>query len=851
MAKTNNNKTTVGEYLQSLRNLVSDSVNKATSNALESSQKAATAQILEILATRNALSKDKNRPAEIDTKMLRNVKSLETLVKQLLSGKNLSEKQQEKLDNVSKVFYDALKGYEINSEKLIKEFSKVVTDDLPESINKRITNDIETLKKREKEGKITAIKDEDEVKYRTSSFKILKNVANDLAKGNKLSAMFRSNFSSMFEVFAYNGKNLLNAILDKLPDKKTLTTDLLKLGLIFAGTGLFGKLLSGTGDFLKNVTKMILYFPKQMATFGNHLTKFGWNIIKWLVKGLVLNQAGPLGTLLFPLVDSVFKNIENFVSKLTDKIPNVFKNIFKKISNFIKPVLDWVINAGIKIGKFLSFLKPLGQLLKPILNLTGKLINPVLKLGGKLGLASTGIGTIISVVWDIVDFIKGFASTDGNFFEKLWGGFKETFIGSLVSMALNIGKWVDEKLLSGFFTKKFEAVKTQINTAWNTVTSVFGTIKDKLANAVSQFFINLGSLIELKIKDLWNNVKNWFKKLIPGFNESESVLLNPLSDEKHPLLTKITEIFDDILNKRKSEKGAGSGTVISGGSTSSAPSGSSFGEKLARIANKRKVGTGFRASRGKCGLYVGNALAEAVTGNASRTVFRGNGKDWASGLNSSIGKKYFTFAGMRGNGQLSGLPAGSILSWPASKGHPYGHVEIADGHNNLISDFSRPASSILYKNMQKGLKAYTFIPKGVDLGPDIPDEVAASPEFDTSLASTGTTSSNNSNYLNALAALAKASSSEDLSATSRMAQGVSVTAQDGLSVSNKTFGQILSESATGVMHKGLSTMSNKMAQANSLLPKLIPPVYNSDQPGVRRTEIDDTDIQLLQSIFLS
>ena len=272
--KNTSNRITVGEYLQNLRNLVTNSVNKATSKALESSQKAATAQILEILATRNALSRDKNRPAEIDTNMLKNVKSLEKLADKLLSGENLSSAQQKKLDEVSKVFYEALKGYEINSEKLIKEFNKIVKDDMPEAINKRIQNDIESLKKREKEGKITAVKDEDEVKYRTSSFKILKNVALDLAKGNKLTALFRSNFSSMFEMFAYNGKNLLNAILDKLPDKKTLTTDLLKLGLIFAGTGLFGKLLSGTSGFLKDVAKMTLYFPKQMASLSKYVMCF-------------------------------------------------------------------------------------------------------------------------------------------------------------------------------------------------------------------------------------------------------------------------------------------------------------------------------------------------------------------------------------------------------------------------------------------------------------------------------------------------------------------------------------------------------------------------------------------------
>ena len=166
-----------------------------------------------------------------------------------------------------------------------------------------------------------------------------------------------------------------------------------------------------------------------------------------------------------------------------------------------------------------------------------------------------------------------------------------------------------------------------------------------------------------------------------------------------------------------------------------------FGPELAKAAKNRMKRWGWddNAGLGHCGKAVGDAVS-AIFGNAIGNRLRGHGADWAETLSSTVGKSYFDYKGQEHNlKNLTSLPAGSILSWPRTKKHKFGHVEIADGNGNFISDFGRQWNNGLNMS-ESNFRPHIFTPKDTQLAWHV-DQGTSSPITSTdTLASSSTES---------------------------------------------------------------------------------------------------------------
>lgn len=170
--------------------------------------------------------------------------------------------------------------------------------------------------------------------------------------------------------------------------------------------------------------------------------------------------------------------------------------------------------------------------------------------------------------------------------------------------------------------------------------------------------------------------------------------------------------FKWFWQKDKNQNGSGDtsygpqlGAGDSGGS-------STFADNLANAAIRR--GGGRTSSTGVCALAVGDAFS-SVVGEKEASKFRGNAWTWINSL-STKGSKWFKKAGIAGSDkELRSIPKGSIAVWNKQPLHPYGHIEIADGRGNLISDFKRPANLGLYRRNPAGIKPVIFTPKDVKM----------------------------------------------------------------------------------------------------------------------------------------
>lgn len=99
---------------------------------------------------------------------------------------------------------------------------------------------------------------------------------------------------------------------------------------------------------------------------------------------------------------------------------------------------------GAVVGRIGAFLGPVMNALKPVLGLVGR-------LGGFLKFIPV-IGQVLMLLMAAFDgikgFIKGFSETDGNFMEKLWGGFKGAVTG-IVKGLLSPFVWLGKLIWKG------------------------------------------------------------------------------------------------------------------------------------------------------------------------------------------------------------------------------------------------------------------------------------------------------------------------------------------------------------------------------------------------------------------
>ena len=160
------------------------------------------------------------------------------------------------------------------------------------------------------------------------------------------------------------------------------------------------------------------------------------------------------------------------------------------------------------------------------------------------------------------------------------------------------------------------------------------------------------------------------------------------------------------------EKGAGDSPIPASMQKGAGDTGPKvdFAESLGNAAIRR--GGNRTTSSGVCALAVGDAFS-SVVGEKEASKFRGNAWTWINSLKTK-GAKWFNYAGIAGSDkELRSIPKGSIAVWNKQPAHPYGHIEIADGRGNLISDFKRPANLGLYRRNPAGIKPVIFTPKSV------------------------------------------------------------------------------------------------------------------------------------------
>lgn len=167
---------------------------------------------------------------------------------------------------------------------------------------------------------------------------------------------------------------------------------------------------------------------------------------------------------------SFFKFFKSITS-IFGKIVAVFTDISKiteplsKGWNWIKSSFSKITGIFSKIGSFFSkiggFFSKLGAISK-----ISAFIKPALAFTKAIPI----VGWVITGITAVFDFFKGFFTTEGDFFDKLIGGFKGLFDGIgevMTKLPLNILEWItnkvagifDIKMPEGWSDKTYEFIK--------------------------------------------------------------------------------------------------------------------------------------------------------------------------------------------------------------------------------------------------------------------------------------------------------------------------------------------------------------------------------------------------------
>ena len=313
--------------------------------------------------------------------------------------------------------------------------------------------------------------------------------------------------------------------------------------------------------------------------------------------------------------------------------------------------------------------------------------------------------------------------------------------------------------------------------------------------------------------------------------------------------------LDAYNTYRDYKKGKGAGDGRGGGAIgswtenpSSNGTGSTLGQRLANAASS--IGGGRTKSTHWCGRAVGEAVKEADP-NILKQLGTGHAYQWIDKLKGK-GSKWFNYGGSAL--KLSSLPAGSITVWDRTWDHPYGHIEIADGKGNLISDFIRKANGSPWKSQPKALPEI-FIPKDM---PYSKLDVANSSGSKEDTSSPGDTASSIGGIMgNEISGLSTALSNY-------LSSGTQVNYSPGSMKSTKSspgtakISRTPSESKIPPLPKILTAPkydpskdpTNATHKPPANMPIIAPvPMVSQKQPDVMDTEIRDTDLALLNSLL--
>jgi hypothetical protein len=269
------------------------------------------------------------------------------------------------------------------------------------------------------------------------------------------------------------------------------------------------KLLQGMFDFQKKQAKLDKQVPlKKKKEGGLSLLSILGFALAGLAAGIGAWVSAKLKALellmKFPALKKAMLGVKKF---FIDKI-----QLFKKIPG---------------VSKFMEFLSKFGKRF-------GKL-SKAFKFGFKV------LGWPLTILLGVIDFIKGFTSTEGDLFDKIKGGLIEAVTGFIELPVKFIG-WIIEKVLGlfgvevdGLGDKMMEKIRGFLDFLLD-----FNPFKP-MWDFIDGFFSTEGTFLE--------KIKGGFNKMLDGFTDVYETWIKPIVDTVFPKVKNFfVSLFEGVTN---------------------------------------------------------------------------------------------------------------------------------------------------------------------------------------------------------------------------------------------------------------------------------------------------------------
>jgi len=319
----------------------------------------------------------------------------------------------------------ALRTATVNLAKVLENFSETI---VPEVKKEEVRKE-----KREEEAQEKMVSS-----WKTGTIKVFKWMGSLSKRFWQSDAMghLKRGFSGFFSKISSTMAEILGPLHEFMVMAKDMVTGVVKyvgamakplLGLIGKGKDPVVKAAQKTQDILSKMLKFMKGEEKR-AAITRLKERLGLKMPKtkgdWLKLLLVM-----VGGALFALgaaIGGVAKAIVlpfQVLFKVLTKIPFVGKYI-AKLAKIFGPISKWLGQAASKAG------------------LLGKFVKGILR-GFKF------LGWPLMIILGLIDFIKGFVSTEGDLFAKIMGGLKSAWLG-FFELPIKLIGWMADKVLGWF-----------------------------------------------------------------------------------------------------------------------------------------------------------------------------------------------------------------------------------------------------------------------------------------------------------------------------------------------------------------------------------------------------------------
>lgn len=704
----------VKEYMESMES-VSSSINPQKSKVkMDIQQQALLANLIDAIGyaksmdfKKKALNNAAPNTNETGQQVLDTIKAQEDLIDQLAEGQELSKEQSQKLIDAIDKFYEFAGTAEINYKKFAEYLEKTAIErqNLPEAVQTRLINDSRDAHMIGKEQQDSA----------NNPIMILKRIKNILEDSFEMSKQFGKKLFVTLDDFKEGLLGAFDGLKEAFEDNGFLS----QLADVISSIGMAWMIFSrqfAKGDFKwGQLFKQFKNIQTAFKTFGQ-LSKMGVKVkgpikaIKDLVTGAKLIGKGLAD------IPKAFKGLKSFgaIGKTLGR--GVTKGLGKGVAKKI-PVVGSIISIWMMIERWKK----------------GDYLGAFLELGSGIAAVFPGIGTLISIGIDLINLGRdtGAFAKAGNFMmaqgKKVLGNMSETMLMSLPAIGPIFGIMKAIKLFKSGNKKGGLIMVGKALAAFLPGGAVIADLAVKL----------LGLDKFIKPEPTPNNPgpdgnsgfgANKNNKLLNKMNaaaKKQGIKRKAVKQKEGTSGTKVDdyEWVDYDWSKDKEGKGLGFASGVSntfnaddgkGDPGSKKMSSTEIGNRLGQASVKTAKSMGGASSTHYCAKGVSNtfraALGESIGGHAYQMT--------NALKNSAFGKKYFNYKGKASKMTFKKgeLPAGTVLGWSRYPGNPYGHIEVSDGKDLLSSDFYRKSSGILGSGYKRNnIKPDIFVPKGATL----------------------------------------------------------------------------------------------------------------------------------------